>query len=196
NSADNLLAVINEILDLSKIEAGKLTIENVELELRSLIEDVADLVAPQAAAKGLELHAVLPHDLPEWLVGDPVRLRQILTNLAGNAIKFTETGEVTIEVRVLERDAEAAKLRLSVEATGIGAPPDRRDRIFESFTQADGSTTRRHGGTGLGLTISRQLVELMGGRIGLDSEPEKGSTFWVELELPIAPKEARVGRPD
>ena len=197
NSADNLLAVINEILDLSKIEAGKLTIENVELELRSLIEDVADLVAPQASAKGLELTTILPHDLPEWLMGDPVRLRQIITNLAGNAVKFTESGEVTIEARVLERGDQRVKLRLSVRDTGIGIPPDRRERIFDSFTQADGSTTRRHGGTGLGLTISRQLVEMMGGRIGLESEPEKGSTFWAELELPIVPTESRPsGSPD
>ena len=191
NSADTLLTVINEILDVSKIEAGKLTIESVPFELRSLVEDVADLMAPQAAAKSLELNIVLPSELPEWLLGDPLRIRQILLNLTGNAVKFTDEGEVTIEVRVLEGHEGNARLCLSVKDTGVGIPPDRRERIFESFTQADGSTTRRHGGTGLGLTISRQLVEMMGGRIGLESEPEQGSTFWIELELPIVPTESQ-----
>jgi len=190
NSADALLTVINDILDFSKIEAGKLAIEAVPFDLRALIEEVADLLAPRAAEKGLELNVVIPPPLHGAFVGDPARLRQILINLAGNAVKFTEAGEVAIEVTEVERTTTHTALRVGVRDTGIGIPPDRQEAIFESFTQVDGSTSRRHGGTGLGLTICRQLVVMMGGRIGVESEPERGSTFWVELKLEHGPPPA------
>jgi PAS domain S-box-containing protein len=177
-SADALLTVINDILDVSKIEAGKLAIERIDFNLRTLLEDVAELLAVRAAEKDLELSIAMPPDLPEQLVGDPHRLRQVLTNLIGNAIKFTEAGEVTVDAERIAESAADVRLRLIVRDTGIGIPADRQQAVFDSFTQVDGSTTRRYGGTGLGLTISRQLIELMGGCIGLDSEPGRGSSFW------------------
>jgi signal transduction histidine kinase/DNA-binding response OmpR family regulator len=181
--SDALLAVLNDILDFSKIEAGKLSIEHVEFDLRRLIEDVATVLAAQAQEKGLEIACVVPPDFPDHVKGDPGRLRQVLSNLVGNAIKFTESGEVVLDVRRAYETPRHASLVLSVRDTGIGIPPERQVAIFESFTQADGSTTRRYGGTGLGLTICRQLVELMGGRIMVESEPGKGSCFSVELTL-------------
>jgi signal transduction histidine kinase/DNA-binding response OmpR family regulator len=180
---DALLEVINDILDFSRIEAGKLRIEDADLNLRTLVEDVATLLAPRAQEKNIELSCVVPVDFPEALRGDGGRLRQVLTNLVGNAIKFTETGEVVIEVRCRYQTATHVTLVARVRDTGIGIPRERQAAIFESFTQADGSTTRRYGGTGLGLTICRQLVELMGGTIGVESEPKRGSTFWVEITL-------------
>ncbi|MCX6362012.1 MAG: response regulator [Armatimonadetes bacterium] len=183
-SADALLTVINDILDFSKIEAGKLTLEVTDFHLRRLMEDVADLLAPKAWEAGIELTCVTPDDFPDFLRGDPGRLRQVLTNLVGNAIKFTHVGEVAMEARLLDQTPSHAHFRISVRDTGVGIPADRHAAIFDSFTQADGSTTRRYGGTGLGLAISRQLVELLGGRIGMESEPGRGSTFWIELELP------------
>ncbi|HZR83002.1 MAG TPA: ATP-binding protein [Candidatus Binatia bacterium] len=180
---DSLLTVLNDILDFSKIEAGKLTLEEGDVSLRAVIEDVAELLAPRAQEKEIEVACLIPHDVPERLRGDPARIRQILTNLLGNAIKFTLAGEIVVEVRILDEGARRARVRLFVRDTGIGIARDRHDAIFDSFTQADGSMTRRFGGTGLGLSISRQLVELMGGRIGVESEPGAGSTFWVELEL-------------
>jgi signal transduction histidine kinase/CheY-like chemotaxis protein len=180
---DALLEVINDILDFSRIEAGKLSIEEVDLNLRTLVEEVATLLAPRAQAKDIELSCVVPVDFPEQLRGDAGRLRQVITNLVGNAIKFTETGEVVIEARCRYQTATHVTLVVRVRDTGIGIPRDRQGAIFESFTQADGSTTRRYGGTGLGLTICRQLVELMGGTIGLESGPGSGSTFWVEITL-------------
>jgi len=182
-SAEALLTVINDILDVSKIEAGKMTIEHVGFDLRSLLEEVAELFAPRAVKKDLELGCALPPALPRHVRGDPVRLRQVLTNLVGNAIKFTEAGRVTLEAGVLTETATHVRLRLTVRDTGIGIPKERQHAIFESFTQADGSTTRRYGGTGLGLTISRQLTALMGGELGLASEPGVGSAFWVEIGL-------------
>src|SRR5262249_53494537 len=152
-------------LDVSKIEAGKMTIERLDFDLRTLLEEVAELLAPRAAEKRIELSCAVPPNVPEHLVGDPHRLRQVLTNLLGNAVKFTERGRVTLEARCLAETATHARLQLIVRDTGIGIPRERQEAIFDSFTQADGSTTRRYGGTGLGLTISRQLVELMGGRI-------------------------------
>ena len=184
NSADALLTVINDVLDFSRIEAGKITIDHADFNLRLALEEVADLLAPQAHQKGLEIACIVPSDFPEHLQGDVGRLRQVLVNLLGNAIKFTESGEVVVEARLLSETETHATARLSVTDTGIGIPKERHAAIFESFTQADGSTTRRYGGTGLGLTISRQLIELMGGRVGLESEPGKGSTFWVEMTLP------------
>jgi len=183
-SGEALLTIINDILDFSKIEAGKMTIEVADFSLREALEDVADLLAPRAQAAGLELISHVPPDVPERLRGDPGRIRQVLTNFAGNAVKFTPRGEVVIEARLVAQTEAEATIRLSVRDSGIGIPTSRQEAIFESFTQADGSTTRRYGGTGLGLTICRQLTQLMGGRIGVESEPGRGSTFWVELPLP------------
>lgn len=163
-SADSLLSVINDILDFSKIEAGKMLVTHTDFNLRTTMEEVAELLAPRAYEKGVELAYVMEDDVPEMLVGDPGRIRQVLMNLVGNAIKFTTKGEVTIEAAVLSETDSQVGLRFAVKDTGIGIPKARQQAIFESFTQADGSTTRRFGGTGLGLTISRQLVQLMGGR--------------------------------
>jgi signal transduction histidine kinase/DNA-binding response OmpR family regulator len=195
---DTLLTVINDILDFSKMEAGKLSVECVDLDLPTVLEEVAELLAARAHEKGIEIASIIPTDFPERLMGDPGRVRQILTNLVGNAIKFTDRGEVTIEARRLYETTNQASIRLEVRDTGIGIPKHRQQAVFESFTQADGSTTRRHGGTGLGLTICRQLVEVMGGRIGLESEPGRGSRFWIELDLPKQDSPAvtrRVPRP-
>ena len=186
-SGEALLTIINDILDFSKIEAGKMTIEVTDFSLREALEDVADLLAPRAQAAGLELISHILPDVPERLRGDPGRIRQVLTNFVGNALKFTPRGEVVIEARLVAQTAGDATVRLSVRDSGIGIPESRQEAIFESFTQADGSTTRRYGGTGLGLTICRQLTHLMGGRIGVESEPGRGSAFWVELPLPKQP---------
>jgi signal transduction histidine kinase/DNA-binding response OmpR family regulator len=178
-----LLAVVNDVLDFSKIEAGKLTIEHVPMNLRHLVEEVTTLFAQQAHEKELEIGAVIPPDFPEHVLGDPGRLRQVLSNLVGNAIKFTERGEVVIEVDVRSERGQWVAVGLAVRDTGIGIPQDRQDAIFESFTQVDGSTTRRYGGTGLGLTICRQLVELMEGQLTVASTVGAGSTFTVELTI-------------
>jgi len=182
-SAETLLGIINDILDFSKIEAGKLELENVEFSLREAIEETAELLAERAQRKGLELACRLPHRLPHALWGDPGRLRQILTNLVDNAIKFTERGEVVVEVTLLEQGRDGVLLRFEVRDTGTGIPPEALERVFQSFTQADGSTTRRYGGTGLGLAIAKQLAEIMGGEMGVDSEVGKGSTFWFTVRF-------------
>lgn len=176
-----LLTVVNDVLDFSKIEAGKLAIEHVPMNLRLLIEEVTTLFAQQAHEKGLEIAAVTPPDFPEHVLGDPVRLRQVISNLVGNAIKFTERGEVVVEAEVRSDRGQWATITLRVRDTGIGIPSDRQAAIFESFTQVDGSTTRRYGGTGLGLTICRQLVELMEGTLSVSSTLGLGSTFAVDL---------------
>lgn len=177
-SGDSLLFIINDILDYSKIESGKLDLENIDFELRASLEEVTDLLALKAHEKGLEYVAVIQPDVPSLLCGDPGRLRQILVNLVGNAIKFTEEGEVTIRVNLDDEDTNHVTIRFSVTDTGIGILPMDTDRLFKSFSQVDSSTTRKFGGTGLGLAISRQLAELMGGRIGVESQEGKGSTFW------------------
>ena len=183
SSAQGLLIILNDILDFSKIEAGKMTLENATFELRVLMTEVTDLFSAQASQKGLSLACFIPDALTTHLVGDPVRLRQIMSNLVGNAVKFTANGEVTLGAASVHETATYLRLRLSVRDTGIGIAQERRESIFDSFTQADGSTTRKYGGTGLGLTICRQLAELMDGTISLESEPGAGSVFSVELTL-------------
>ena len=182
-SGDALLVIINDILDFSKIEAGKLELEQKDFNLRNLVDETVELLAERAHRKGLELNPVMPLDLPVALCGDEARLRQILVNLIGNAIKFTETGEVIVRLLLQSMSAQAVRLRFEIIDTGIGISPEQQLRIFESFSQADSSTTRRYGGTGLGLAISSQLVNLMGGEMGVESEPGRGSRFWFNISL-------------
>jgi len=187
-STEALLTVINDILDFSKIEAGKLKIEPVSFNLSRTVEAGAAILAPRADAKGLDLVVRYAPGTPRRFVGDPIRIRQVLLNLAGNAVKFTDKGHVIIEVDCLPPIDDRAQVRLQVQDTGIGIGPDMRDRLFQKFEQADAGTTRRFGGTGLGLAISRQLVELMGGEITVSSVPGAGSNFCVTLPLPLAPE--------
>jgi PAS domain S-box-containing protein len=183
SSAEALMTIINDILDFSKIEARKLEIESVNFNLRDSLGDILHTLTHRAADKGLELACDIHPDVPDAVVGDPGRLRQIIVNLVGNAIKFTDEGEVVVSVAVSEQGEDETSLRFTVTDTGIGIAPENRKRIFESFTQADASTTRRYGGTGLGLTISARLVELMGGRIRVESEVGRGSVFHFTVRL-------------
>jgi two-component system sensor histidine kinase/response regulator len=184
NSGEALLTVINAILDFSKIEAGKLTLEPVEFDIRELMEELADLLTPGAIRKGLRLNYQVAREVPRRLVGDPMRIRQILTNLAGNAVKFTERGQIDLEALLLDEADDRATLRVIVRDSSVGIPTDRQADIFESFTQIEGGSSRQHGGTGLGLTICQSLVELMDGRIGVQSGGlGEGSMFWFELTL-------------
>jgi signal transduction histidine kinase/CheY-like chemotaxis protein len=185
SSADSLLTIINDILDLSKIEAGKLELDRRSFNLLDCVEDTLRALSLRAQQKGLELVCDIPADVPQAVVGDPGRLRQIIVNLVGNAIKFTEQGEVVLRVETEGRDAGDLSLHLSITDTGIGIPHDKQQAIFEAFTQADGSTTREYGGTGLGLAISARLVTAMGGKIWVDSEPGKGSTFHFTVNLAV-----------
>ncbi len=178
SSGDALLTIINDILDFSKIEAGKMDLEILDFDLRATLEDTSELLAVKAQEKELEFIDDFDPDVPSLLQGDPGRLRQIISNLAGNAIKFTSEGEVSVSVVLQKEDEEKATLRFSIKDTGIGIPKERQEALFQPFTQADGSTTRKFGGTGLGLTISKQLVEKMGGRIGINSQEGKGAEFW------------------
>jgi CheY-like chemotaxis protein len=182
-SGEALLSLISDILDLSKIEAGQLTLERHPLDLRRLVQEVAEVVGTQARAKGLHLSVAVAPAVPAALEGDAVRLRQVLLNLAGNAVKFTERGTVEIAVARAEEDAEGALLWIGVSDTGIGIATEAQARLFEPFVQADASTTRRYGGTGLGLAICKRLVEAMGGQIGVQSALGQGSTFWVTFRL-------------
>jgi two-component system sensor histidine kinase/response regulator len=186
-SADLLLDIVNDVLDFSKLEAGKMHIEQTNFDLGQVIEESADLLAERAQAKGLELLTSIPPHAPRRLMGDPSRLRQVLVNLIGNAVKFTEQGEVVVSVNIEDADPRRVKLRFSVRDTGIGIAPDVQSRLFNAFTQADGSTTRKYGGTGLGLAICKQLVELMGGTISLSSTPGRGSTFFFTVTLARQP---------
>ncbi|WP_298380822.1 response regulator [Azospirillum sp.] len=183
DSAESLLVIINDILDFSKIDAGRLDLENDDLELAPLVESVLEILAPRAAAKGLELASFVPPPLRRPFRGDSGRLRQILLNLAGNAVKFTDSGSVTILLAEDVDERGAALVRFEVRDTGIGISDEDRDRLFTMFTQVDASAARRHGGTGLGLAICKRLAELMGGRIGVDSKPGLGSVFWVSIPL-------------
>jgi CheY-like chemotaxis protein/anti-sigma regulatory factor (Ser/Thr protein kinase) len=187
-SGDALLGVINDILDFSKIEAGRLELEATALDLRGCIESALELVAPAAAHKGIDLAYDLDPGAPTGVVGDLTRLRQILINLLNNAVKFTERGEVVVTVKAEPIDAGGRhRLNFAVRDTGIGIAEDRRDRLFESFSQVDPSTTRRYGGTGLGLAISNRLVELMGGTMSVESRPGEGSIFRFTIEAEAAP---------
>jgi PAS domain S-box-containing protein len=186
-SADALLSLINDILDFSKIEAGQVELEVLDFDLRATVEDVTDMLAMRANDKGLEFSLLIHPDVPALVRGDPGRIRQILINLTGNAVKFTEQGEVHIRVAVDEENEHQATVRFSVIDTGIGIPSDSQDRLFKSFSQVDASITRKYGGTGLGLAISKQLVEMMGGQIGLESEEGRGSTFWFTVDLEKQP---------
>jgi PAS domain S-box-containing protein len=176
--ANSLLGIINEILDFSKIEAGKLEIDRIPFDLRNIFEDVTESFSYRVAQKELELISSIAPETPTLIVGDPGRLRQILRNLIGNALKFTHDGRIVVKVESVQEPGDGIKLRFMVTDTGIGIPQEKQSLVFESFTQADGSTTRKYGGTGLGITISKQLAELMGGEIGLESTEGKGSTFW------------------
>ncbi|MCK5348612.1 MAG: response regulator, partial [Desulfobacula sp.] len=186
-------------LDFSKIEAGKLELDNIPFNLRSLFEDLSSTFAITAQKKGLEFISFLPPDAHEKLIGDPGRLRQILINLTGNALKFTHEGEIFIWADSFKDLGHEVKLRFCVKDTGIGIPKEKQDKIFDSFSQADGSTTRRYGGTGLGTAISKQLVSMMGGKIGLTSRPFTGSTFWFTLifkkDTSILETEKNLSRP-
>ena len=185
SSAEALLTIINDILDFSRIEAGRLSVEQIDFSVQSVVSETCRALALRAAQKGLELYYDVGPDVPSVLRGDPTRLRQILVNLIGNAIKFTDHGEVEVRVRCTERDAATASLEFLVRDTGCGIAPDKLEAIFGAFSQADNSTTRKYGGTGLGLAICRQLSELMGGRIGVDSLPGAGSRFEVVLPLRV-----------
>lgn len=196
-SAECLLALLEDVLDLSRIEAGKLTLERLEFDFRSLADQVVQAAAPAAAQKGLRLTCTVEKRVPPLLTGDPKRLRQVLTNLVSNAVKFTPAGEVRVQARVEEEGTEHVTLRCSVRDTGPGIPRDKQSLLFQKFTQLDSSTARNHGGAGLGLAIAKQICELMGGVIGVESEPGRGSEFWFTVRLsktarvPGAPRESR-----
>ena len=197
-SGEALLTLLNDILDFSKIEAGQLELETLKFSLPDVLEDFAGMLALRAHVKGLAFGCVVAPEVPPHLLGDPGRLRQILTNLVGNALKFTAHGEVVVRVRVLEKTAETVQLRFAVCDTGIGIPEDKRAKLFQKFSQVDASTTRLYGGTGLGLAISKQLAALMGGEVGVESVVGQGSEFWftVRLRKPAGRKRPAVRGPD
>jgi PAS domain S-box-containing protein len=177
-SADALLTLINDILDLSRIEAGKLRLDHLHFSLAATVEESSSIFALQARTKGLDFATAIAGDLPDMVIGDAGRVRQVLTNLIGNAVKFTDSGRIDVEAQPVRATANGILVRFTVRDTGIGIAPEQQSRLFESFTQGDGSSTRKYGGTGLGLSISKQLVELMGGQLGLESRVGEGSSFW------------------
>ena len=185
-SAQSLLTILNDILDLSKIEAGKLNIELIPLELREIVTELITLHTMTADEKAIQLVADIDEKIPNILIGDPTRIRQILANLISNALKFTEKGHVLVRIRLVSSDDNNAMVSFEVEDTGVGIEDHVKDKLFNEFTQADGSTTRKYGGTGLGLAIVRQLVEMMHGEFGVESKPGKGSTFWFRIPLEIS----------
>jgi two-component system sensor histidine kinase/response regulator len=194
-AAQALLGIINDILDFSKIEAGKLEVENTEFRYEKVLEDLSSVVSQKAHDKNLEFLIASPSDLPPSLIGDPLRLGQILINLVNNAIKFTERGEVVVKVKLEERISDRVKVKVSVRDSGIGMTPEQAARLFRAFTQADTSTSRKYGGTGLGLSISKRLVEIMGGEIWVESTYGVGSTFFFTVWLGIgasAPEQKRL----
>ncbi|MBI5278506.1 MAG: response regulator [Burkholderiales bacterium] len=197
-SGQHLLGIINDILDFSKVEAGRLDLEQAEFALDKLLDDTSALISEKCHAKGLELVFDVAPDVPRALVGDPLRLGQVLLNYAANAVKFTERGEVVVSVRATERTAQGVQLLFRVRDTGIGLTPEQVDRLFRSFSQADTSTTRRFGGTGLGLAISKKLAELMGGEVGVESTPGRGSIFWFTARVGVGQARQRqlLPRPD
>jgi len=186
-SSESLLEIINEILDISKIEADKLEIETIEFSIRDMIEKVIRLLSVKTFQSKLEFLCLHPAGLPDRMIGDPTRIRQVLINLLGNAIKFTDEGVIAFIIEVIEQNQHAVLLKFIVKDTGIGIHADKTDQLFESYRQADNSTSRNYGGTGLGLTISKRLVELMGGRIGVESRLGQGSSFYFTLPLSLAP---------
>ena len=187
-SGDNLLVIINDILDLSKLEAGKMELEKVPFPLHTALQNVQTILGLKADEKGLQLHCKIDPGVPEFVLGDETRITQVIMNLAGNAIKFTEKGSVTISAKVKHDRPQSMLIRFSIRDTGIGIPADKLDQIFESFGQASADTTRKFGGTGLGLTISRQLVEMHGGTLQVNSTPGQGSEFFFEIGYDIADK--------
>ncbi|MBD9417357.1 response regulator [Pseudomonas sp. PDM16] len=190
-AGQHLLGIINDILDFSKIEAGKLTIEHIEFDLQQVLENLSSLIGDKVGSKGLELVFNLDPELPQHLLGDPLRLGQILVNYANNAVKFTEQGEVEVILRAEQRGEESLLLYMGVRDTGIGLTSEQQSRLFESFQQADSSTTRKYGGTGLGLAICKSLAEAMGGHVGAQSEAGRGSLFWCRVPLGIAPRQSQ-----
>ena len=191
-----MLGLIEDVLDFSKIEAGKVVLERADFDLHALVNSTCRIVAAQAAVKGIDFVVSIMPEVPPAVRGDPHHLRQVLINLAGNAVKFTERGSVTVHVSVQAENEASVRLKFSIRDTGIGIAPEAQAKIFESFTQADQSTTRRFGGSGLGTTIAKQLVQLMGGRIGLESALGLGSTFWAEIDLEKQPEQAGVALGD
>jgi len=184
-SAAALLVLIDDVLDLTRIEASKLTLQETTFDLRALVQDAVNLMATTVRDKPVTLSCTIARRLPARVIGDPMRLRQVLVNLLHNAIKFTERGHVVLEVRLLAAYDDAVRLRFDVRDTGIGIAEDQFESVFDAFTQVDSSSTRRHGGSGLGLAIVKQLADLMGGSVGVDSRVEEGSTFWLELAMKI-----------
>lgn len=184
-SANNLLAIINDILDISKIEAGQITLESIDFNLHNVINETIKLLTPKAIEKGIELTANIDGSVPLFAKGDPVRLKQVMINLTNNAIKFTKTGYVKIEAETIEQENKVRKYLFKIVDTGIGIPENAREKIFIDYLQADETTTRKFGGTGLGLPISKRLIEMMHGQIGLESEVGKGTTFWFTISLDI-----------
>jgi CheY-like chemotaxis protein/two-component sensor histidine kinase len=190
-SAENLLILINDILDFSKIESGKVEFENVDFSIKDLISNIRLASLQKANEKNIQLKLMMDHDLPNAVIGDPVRLGQILTNLISNAVKFTSVGKVTVSASLARKTAKHSTIDFEIADTGIGIPPEKIDNIFESFTQASSDTTRKYGGTGLGLTITKRLLELLGSEINVTSQPGKGSVFYFSLTFENSDKKLK-----